>query len=80
MEELKLNFLEELKASDKYLLLLCLCAFIGLVVMQAGGDMGTLGLIIAIVSAILALIYKVTAKKKHKSEVQPENVKTTKIS
>lgn len=80
MEEKKLKILEEIKAMNKMILVLCLAAFAGLIIMQMGDDIGYAGLGLAIVAAVLAVIIKLSGKKKAKAAVNCEDVKITKIS
>lgn len=75
-----MKILEEIKAMNKMILILCLAAFVGLVLMQMGGDIGYAGVALAIAAAVLAVIVKLSGKKKAKAAVNCEDVKVTKIS
>ncbi|AKB34793.1 hypothetical protein MSSAC_0203 [Methanosarcina siciliae C2J] len=77
-----MNLIEEIKTSDKTMLILALFAFAGLVIMQvsAGFDTGVyIGLGIALTSAALAIIHKMK-NKKVKANLQQSDIKPVKIS
>ncbi|AKB34157.1 hypothetical protein MSSIH_3467 [Methanosarcina siciliae HI350] len=77
-----MNLIEEIKASDKTMLILALSALVGFAIMKvsAGFDTGVyIGLGIALTSAGLAVIHK-TKNKKVKADPQQSDIKPIKIS
>ncbi|WP_226990682.1 hypothetical protein [Methanosarcina acetivorans] len=77
-----MNLIEEIKASDKTMLILALSALAGFAIMKvsAGFDTGVyIGLGIALTSAALA-VYHRTKNKKVKADLQQSDIKPVKIS
>lgn len=76
-----MNIIEQIKAKDQTILLLTVCAFLGLLVMNIStGLEAYAGLVITILSAGGAAIYHKTKNKKMKSEISQSDIKPVKIS
>lgn len=77
-----MNLIEEIKASDKTMLILALSALAGFAIMKvsAGFDTGVyIGLGLTLASAGLAVIHR-TKNRKVKADPQQSDVKPVKIS